>query len=203
MILEEIEQSLNVTFNTFVCRAASINKPMYSMKQERGYQAYKFNFATCMPRCRKLTRISRCWLRALVLVAVVVVATGCSRQNYSTPEEQSQNLPAVGSVEDYLAQERNDYPYMYSAYGYCDPFMIDPFCVTPSWYFVPVYYFHGEEHRHNHPPISAGADRPPAAELHASIAPAAADAPRESPHFGTFGGAMRGIGAGHMGGGRR
>lgn len=107
-----------------------------------------------------------------------MVTPGCStQQNQSTPEAQSQNLPAVESLDDYLAQGSNNGPYMYASYGPYDPFMIDPFWFAPYWYPVPVYYFPGGWHRHHEPMGSS--------------------------HFGGFGGGMRGFGNGHTGGGRR
>jgi hypothetical protein len=181
----------------------SLNKPMYSLNQEFACQTDKLNWtATSMFWYRKLAQRLCGWLAAAVFFGVAIIAPGCStQQNRFTPEGQSQNLPAVGSVQDYLAQGRNDYPYIYSPYGACDPFMIDPFCFAPTWYFVPVYYFHGEEHRHNHPPISGGAGSPAAREMHAAVAPAAPNETSGAEHFGGFDG-MRGFGAGHMGGRR-
>lgn len=180
-------------------------KPMNSRNQECGRQTPKFNWATSMFRHRKLAQVLYGWLAAAVFFGVAIIAPGCStQQNRATPEEQSQNLPAVGSVEDYLAQGKNDYPYMYSPYGACDPFMIEPFCYAPSWYLVPIYYFPEREPGHHHPPMNAAARIPPPAhEMNIGVAPAALNAPNGSTHFGGFGGAMRGFGAGHMGGGRR
>jgi hypothetical protein len=155
-----------------------------------------------MFRNRKLTEVLCGWVAAAILVIVAVVALGCStQQNQRTPEAQSQNLPAVGSLDDYLARGSNDYPYMYASYGPYDPFMIDQFWLAPDWYPVPFYYFPGEGHRH-HPPIRAAGGIPtPAREMHAAVA-SAPRAPMGYPHFGGFGG-MRGFGAGHIGGGRR
>ena len=69
-----------------------------------------------------------------------MVAPGCSRQqSQSTPEAQSQNVPAVGSLDDYLAQSSNSY--MYASYCSYDPFMIDPFWFAPYWYPAPVHYY--------------------------------------------------------------
>jgi hypothetical protein len=71
-----------------------------------------------------------------------MVTAGCSaQQKNSTPEAQPENLPTVGSLDEYLAQNRNDNPYIYASYAPVDPFMIDPFLFAPYWYSVPVYYF--------------------------------------------------------------
>ena len=64
-----------------------------------------------------------------------------TQQNHSTPEAQSQNLPAVGCLDEYLAQSSNANPYIYASYGRVDPFMVDPFLFAPYWYPLPVYYF--------------------------------------------------------------
>ena len=114
------------------------------------------------------------WVAVAVFVVVAMVGPGCStQQNHSAPEAQSLNLPAVASLDDYLAQESNDNRYIYASYGPYDPFMIDPFSFAPYWYALPVYYFPGGGHRHE----------------------------MGSSHFSGFGG-MRGF-DGHMGGGRR
>jgi hypothetical protein len=159
-----------------------------------------------MFRHRQLTEFLCGWIATAIFVIVAVVAPGCStQQNQRTPEAQSHNLPAVGSLDDYLAQRSNDYyPYMYASYGPYDRFMIDPFWLAPYWYPVPVYYFPGEGHRH-HPPIGAagGIPLPAALEMHTTVASAAPSAPMGSPHFGGFGRGMRGFGAGHIGGRRR
>jgi hypothetical protein len=157
-----------------------------------------------MFRHRKLAEVLCGWVAAAIFVIAAVVAPGCStQQTQRTPEAQIQNLPAVGSLDDYLAQGSNDYPYRYASYGAYDPFMIDPFWLAPYWYFVPVYYFPGEGHLH-HPPIRApGGIQPPAREMHTAVASAAPSAPIGSPHFGGFGGGMRGFGAAHIGSGRR
>jgi hypothetical protein len=139
-----------------------------------------------------------------IFVAVAVGTPGCStQQNQTTLEGQSKDLPAVGSLDDYLAQGSNDYPFMYASYGPCDPFMIDPFWSASCWYPEPIYYFHGGGHRHHSPISAAGGLPPPAREMHTAVASAAPNAPRGSTHFGGFSGGMRGFGAGQMGGGRR
>lgn len=128
-------------------------------------------------------------------------AVGCStRQNRSTSEAQIQNLPPVGSLDDYLAQSSNSYQYMYASYGLYDPFMSDPFWCAPYRYPVPV--FPGEWHRQHFPLASAVADMPSPARTHTAVASAERGTPMEtSSHLGGFGG-MGGFG-GHMGGGRR
>ena len=71
-----------------------------------------------------------------------MVGPGCSTpQNQSRPEAESLSLPAVASLDDYLAQKSNDNPYIYTSYGSYEPFMIDPLWFTPYWYAAPVYYF--------------------------------------------------------------
>ena len=157
-----------------------------------------------MFRHQTLTEVLCSWVAAAIFVIVAVVAPGCSTQQHQrTPEAQSQNLPAVGSLDDYLAQGSKDNPYRYASYGPYDPSMIDPFWFTSYWYPVPVYYFPGEGARH-HPRISpAGGIPPPAREMHTAVASAAPSEPMGSPHFGGFGGGMRGFSAAHTGGGRR
>jgi hypothetical protein len=142
-------------------------------------------------------------IAAAIFVAVALGAPGCSMQQNQTPlEAQSRDLPGVGSLDDYLAQRSNDYPYTYASYGTCDPFMIDPFSFAPCWYPGPIYYFPGGGHRH-HSPISAADDGPPAArEMHTAVVSAASGPPLGSPHLGGFS-SGRGFGAGQMGGGRR
>jgi hypothetical protein len=95
----------------------SSSKPTNSLNQEGDCQTYKFNRVASMFRHRKLTEVLCGWVAAAIFVIVAVVAPGCStQQNQRTPEAQSQNLPAVGSLGDYLAQRSNDYyPYMYAS----------------------------------------------------------------------------------------
>jgi len=51
-------------------------------------------------RHRKLTQIPGGWIAATVFV-VVAMAPGCSTQQIqSPPQEQSQKLPTVGSLDD-------------------------------------------------------------------------------------------------------
>jgi len=157
-----------------------------------------------MFRHRKLLQVLDGWIAAAVFIAVAVVAPGCStHQKPRTAEAQSQNLPAVGSLEDYLAQGSNDYPYLYASYGPYDPFMVDPFWVAPYWYPVPVYYFHGRGYRHRPPISAAGGILSPTRQIHTAAEPAAPNALRGSTHFGGFGGGIRGFGASQMRGGRR
>jgi hypothetical protein len=112
---------------------------------------------------------------AALFVLVAMVTAGCSaQQKNSTPEAQPENLPTVGSLDEYLAQNRNDNPYIYAPYAPVDPFMIDPFLFAPYWYSVPVYYFPVGQHRHHEPMGIAG-----------------------------FGGGMSRLGGGHMLSGRR
>ena len=86
-----------------------------------------------MFRHQKLTQLFCAWVTAAVFVVITVMGPGCStQQNQNTPETQGPNLPTVGSLDDYVAQSSNDYPYMYASYGSCDPFMIDPFWCAPS-----------------------------------------------------------------------
>jgi hypothetical protein len=67
----------------------------------------------------------------VIFAVIAMVAMGCStQQNHSAPEAQTQNLPAVESLEDYLAQGTNE-PYMYASHGPYDPFMRDPFWFAP------------------------------------------------------------------------
>jgi hypothetical protein len=177
---------------------------MDSLNRQCARQAYKFNRAASVFRHRRVVHVLCGWLAAAVIVAVAVMVPGCStQQNQTTLEGQNKDLPAVGSLDDYLAQGSNDYPYMYASYAPCDPFMIDPFWSAPCWYPGPIYYFHGGGHRH-HSPISAAGDLPPPArEMHAAVVSAAPNAPRGSTHLGDFGGGMRSFGAGSIGGGRR
>jgi hypothetical protein len=191
----------------FVVLWHSSSKPAKSLNQQCWCQTCKFNRAARMLRHRKLTKVLCGWIAATIFVIVAVVAPGCStQQNQRTPEEQSQNLPPVGSLDDYLAQGSNNYPYRYASYGPYDPFMSDPFWLAPYWYPVPVYYFPSERHRHD-PRISATGGIPPLArQMHTTVESAAPSALVGSPHFGRFGSVgsgMRGFGAGHMGGGRR
>jgi hypothetical protein len=154
-------------------------------------------------RHRKLTQIPGGWIAATVFV-VVAMAPGCSTQQIqSPPQEQSQKLPTVGSLDDYLAQGSKDASYMYVSSGPNDPFMIDPLWFAPCWYSVPI-YFPGGGQRHHPPPTSAVAATPPRTEgIHTVVASAAPSDPMESSHVGAFDGGMRGFGGGHMGGGRR
>jgi hypothetical protein len=148
--------------------------------------------------------VLRGWLAAAVFVAVAVGAPGCSTQQNQTPlEAQSKGLPAVGSLDDYLAQGSNDYPYMYASYGPCDPFMIDPFWFAPCWYLGPMYYFPSERHRHHSPISAAGSSPPPAREMHTAVASESVEHVDGPPRFGGFGAGTRGFGTGQMGGGRR
>ena len=95
-----------------------------------------------MSRHRKLTQILRGWVAAAVFLVLAMVGPGCSTpQNQSRPEAESLSLPAVASLDDYLAQKSNDNPYIYTSYGSYEPFMIDPLWFTPYWYAAPVYYF--------------------------------------------------------------
>ena len=168
------------------------------------FQTCQFNRVMSVFRHRKVLQGLCGWLAAAVIVAVAVFVPGCStQQNQTTLEPQSKDLPAVGSLDDYLAQGSNDYPYMYASYGLCDPFMIDPFWSAPCWYPGPIYYFHGVGHRHHLPISAAGGIPPPAREIHPDVVSAAPNAPRGSTHFGDFGGGMRGFGARSMGGARR
>ncbi len=155
-------------------------------------------------RHRKLTQIPGGWVAAAVFVAFAMVAPGCStQQNQSTPEAQIQNLPAVASLDDYLAEGSKDASYMYVSSGPNDPFMIDPLWVAPCWYRVLI-YFPGGGQRHHPPPTSAVAATPPRTEgMQTVVASAAAPSdPTESSHVGAFDGGVRGFGGGHMGGGR-
>jgi hypothetical protein len=162
---------------------------------------YKFNWITVMFRQRSFIQVLCSWVAAAVFIAVAVVAPGCStQQNPHTAEAQSQNLPAVGSLEDYLAQGSNDYPYLYASYGPYDPFMFDPFWVAPYWYPVPVYYFHGRGHRHRPLISEARGLLPSHREIYTAAEPAAPNALKGSTHFG---GGIRGFGTGQMRGGRR
>ena len=159
---------------------------------------------------RQLTWLLSRWVAAVAAI-VMMGTTGCStRQNQSTPDAQIQNLPPVGSLDDYLAQSSNSYPYTYASYGLYGPFMPDPFWCAPYWYPVPV--FPGELHRHHFPLASAAAGMPPPARTHheqvgtISRNTAVASAERGTPmatasHFGGFGGV--GGFSGHMGGGHR
>jgi hypothetical protein len=177
---------------------------MNSLNQPCWYQVYKFSRTTKVFRHRKVTLVLRGWLAAAVFVAVAVVAPGCStQQNQTTLEAQSKDLPAVGSLDDYLAQGSNDYPYMYVSYGSCDPFLIDPFWSAPCWYLGPIYYFPGRGHRHHSPIGAAGGSPPPVREMHPAVASAAPNTLLGSPHLGGFSSGMRGFGAGQMRGGRR
>jgi hypothetical protein len=57
---------------------------------------------------RRLTRLLSRWVAAAAVAIVMMGAVGCStRQNRSTSEAQIQNLPPVGSLDDYLAQSSN------------------------------------------------------------------------------------------------
>ena len=152
---------------------------------------------------RQRARLLSGWITATALVLVMMGAPGCStNQNQSTPEAQVQNLPAVGSLDDYLAQGSNGYPDMYASYGLWSPFMADPFWCAPYWYPVPV--FPGQWQRHHFPLASAGYGMPPPAQTHTAAASAERGTTMEpSSHFGGLGGGMRGFGGGHMGSGRR
>jgi hypothetical protein len=156
-------------------------------------------------RHRKLTQILGGRVAAAVFEVVAMVASGCStQQNQSTPETQIQNLPAVASLDDYLAEGSNDASYMYVTSGPNDPFMIDPLWFASCWYSVPIYFPGGGQRHHHPPPTSAVAASPPRTEgMHTVVASAAASDPMESSHVGAFDGGMRGFGGGHMSGGRR
>jgi hypothetical protein len=182
----------------------SFSNPMNSLNQQCECQAYKFNRAASVFRHRRVVQVLCGWLAAAVIVAVAVMVPGCStQQNQTMLERQNKDLSAVGSLDDYLAQGSNDYPFMYASYGSCDPFMIDPFWSASCWYPEPIYYFHDGGHRHHSRISAAGGLPPPDREMHTAVASAAPNAPRGSTHFGGFSGGMRGVGAGQIGGGRR
>jgi hypothetical protein len=173
---------------------------MNSLNHPCWCEAYKFNRSTKLFRHRKVTQVLCAWLAAAVFAAVAMGAPGCStQQNQTTLETQNKDLPAVGSLDDYLAQGSNDYPYMYTSYGSCDPFIIDPFWSAPCWYPEPIYYFPGGRHRHHSPISAAGGSPPPAREMH----PARPSTPLGSPNLGGFTSGMRGFSASQMRGGRR
>jgi hypothetical protein len=177
---------------------------MNSLNRQCGCQAYQFNREASVFRHRRVAQVLCGWLAAAVFATIPVIAPGCSTQQNRTPlEAQSKDLPAVGSLDDYLAQGSNDYPYMYASYGSCDPFLIDPFWSAPCWYPGPIYYFPGRGHRHHSPIDAAGGSPPPPREMHPAVASAAPSAPLGFPHLGGFSSGMRGFGAGQMGGGRR
>jgi hypothetical protein len=68
------------------------------------------------------------WIGIALCALIATVAPGCSTRNPQSPSAaQNQNLPAVGSLDDYLAQGGNDNPYMYGFYGPYDQFTIDPY----------------------------------------------------------------------------
>jgi hypothetical protein len=83
---------------------------------------------------------------AAALSTVVMVAQGCSRQKSQSAEDlQAEQLPEVGTLNDYLASEDAD-QYTYVAYGPYDPLMFDPSSFPPYWYPAPVYYLHTHHH---------------------------------------------------------
>jgi hypothetical protein len=106
----------------------SFSNPMNSLNQQYECLAYRFNRAASVFRDRRVVQGLCGRLATAIFVAVAVGAPGCSiQQNQTMLERQSKDLSAVGSLDDYLAQGSNDYPFMYASYGSCDPFMIDPF----------------------------------------------------------------------------
>jgi hypothetical protein len=203
-IAEEPPINLKTKANGFAVPWHSSSNPMISLNQASWCQAYKLDRATKVLRHRKVAQVLCGWLAAAVFVAVAVGAPGCSTQQNRIPvEAQNKDLPAVGSLDDYLAQGSNDCPHMYASYGSCDPFMIDPFWSAPCWYAGPVYYFPGRRFRHYSPISAAGGSPPPAREMHPAVASSAPSTPLDSAHIGGFSSGMRGFGAGQMGGGRR
>jgi hypothetical protein len=98
-------------------------------------------------RHRKFLKLSGVWIAIALCALIAAVASGCSTRNPRSPSaEQNQNLPAVWSLDDYLAQGGNDDPYMHGFYGPYDQFTIDPYWYAPFWYPVPARSFSGKWH---------------------------------------------------------
>jgi|SRR6266851_899086 len=144
---------------------------------------------------------------AFALLALVMMAPGCSRQNDSVAQ--------VGTAEDYVQRQNN--PYSYGSYHLCTAF--DPFCVAPRWYPAPVYYYWSDDGDndcddgncrgssgagHHKPGAVSRAGRNPSAITTSSAASAPAphrfDAGVPSTGSAHFGGSF---GRGAFGGGRR
>jgi hypothetical protein len=66
------------------------------------------------------------------------------------PVAQNQNLPAVGSFDDYLTHRGDDDFYMYGSYGTYNQFTIDSYWYAPFGYPVPIRSVSGKWH-HEHP----------------------------------------------------
>ncbi len=144
---------------------------------------------------------------AALLTIFVMVAQGCSTNKTQAAEEaQAEQLPEVGTLDDYLAREDSD-QYAYVAYGQYDPFMFDPLLFPPYWYAVPVYYVY-RHHRYPWPPSSLVGRELRAGSIPTAAARTAATTPAGISSVKAFGGgpggAVRepaGFGYAHMGGG--
>jgi hypothetical protein len=110
-----------------------------------------------MLRIHGLAQSIGCVAATAAFATVLMLAQGCSGQKTQIAEDaQSEQLPEVGTLDDYIASQDQ---YAYVAYGPYDLFMFDPFLFPPYWYPVPVYYLHW--HHHHHPgPASAGVGEP-------------------------------------------
>ena len=97
-----------------------------------------------MLRGRSLAQIIGCIAATAAFTTVLMLAQGCSGQKSQIAEDaQSEQLPEVGTLDDYLAGQDQ---YEYVAYGPYDQFMFDPFLFPPYWYPVPIYYLHWHHH---------------------------------------------------------
>jgi hypothetical protein len=154
---------------------------------------------------RTLAQILGCLAASAVFATLLMFGQGCSaRKSQIAQEPQSQQLPEVGTLDDYLASQDK---YICAApYGAYDQFTFDPLLLPPYWYPVPIYYLH----RHHRP--DSRTTLPVAREpirLGGALAGAvrtAPTAPMEVPPEKTFGsrlGAVRGsegFGYSHTGG---
>lgn len=161
-----------------------------------------------MLRDRSFTLVTGRIAAAVAFAAVVIVAQACSAQKSQIAEDtQAENLPEVGTLDDYLASGDAD-QYAYLAYGAYDAVMFDPFWFAPYWYPVPIYFLPGQ---HHHAPLAPRAvSGPLRGGGSRTVAGAAPTAPADISHTGGFGRGsgegmlgFAGFGDGHMGGGGR
>jgi len=152
-----------------------------------------------------LAQILGCFAASAVFATLLMFGQGCSaRKSQIAQEPQSQQLPEVGTLDDYLASQ--DQYICAVGYGACDQFAFDPLLLPPYWYPVPIYY----PHRHHRPhsrttsPVAGEPIRPGGAP--AVAVRTAPTAPMGVPPEKTFGsglGAVRGsegFGYSHTGG---
>jgi hypothetical protein len=103
-------------------------------------KAYAIREGVFMTPRRHRTPSSRLLIALAALFAFALAIPGCSTRNDS--------LPALGSEEDYLARRGNTTdPYGYAPYDLCAAY--DPYCFTPYWSSVPIYYFSRRDGDHD------------------------------------------------------